>query len=706
MLRYRLIAMGLLALSALWYIPQVARAQQKIDPAKVTIVRDTYGVPHIYGKTDAETAYGFAWAHAEDDFATIQRSLLAARGRLGEVDGKEGVLFDFFSGFLSSREYVAQHYETDLQPETRAYLEGYVQGLNDYAAAHPEEILLKDALPFTPQDVCVGYCTSLWLFCGAGRSLQKIAKNEYREVLPEDVGSNAMALNKNKTEDNSVMLANNSHQPLEGRFSWYEAHLVSEQGMNVMGGVFPGGASIFLGTSPNHAWAHTFNYNDYCDTYKLTLNPKNKDEYWFDGKWLPLTKRKIKLKVKLFGGIKITVKRTVYETVYGPAMKNKYGIFAVRVPRENVIKSVEQWLQMGKAQNLDGFMKALRLDGLPMWNIVYADREQNIYYISQGHYPVRNPKYNWENVLPGDTSATLWTEIVPFDQRPQYLNPECGYVFNANNSPATATCPDLNLRPDQVKHLVGFQTIETNRGLRLLELFSQDDKISWEEFLDIKYDLNYPKGQIVDKLLDTPRQLDAQQYPDIADALEALRTWNMNAGVDNRQAALFLLMFHSLTEDYKFSRFDLAMGKQPPVDYWVGVIRNAKSYLMKNFNKIDIALGEVQRHIRGKVSMPIGGLPDVLAAMTSKPYEKTQFFRANNGDSFIQLVQFLPDGTQRIQTVNAYGASNHPDSKHYTDQMELFTQQKTKPMTFDKAQILQNAERVYTPAEAVLKPYR
>ena len=332
----------------------------QINPQDVTIARDSFGVPHIFGKTDADAAYGLAWAHSEDDFKNIQYNVLSGKNMLGRVLGKEGVLFDFGLQFLNIDSTVEANYEKDISLEYKKVLLGYVQGLNDYAKAHPEEILYKKAFPVTELDLLKGSVLQTSLMAGVGLSLKSIKENRIHEFYAiNEVGSNAMAIAPNKTEDGKTWLAINSHQPLEGRFAWYEAHIQSEEGWDIIGGLFPGGTTIFVGTNKYLGWAHTVNYHSFGDVYKMEINPKNKKQYKYDGEWRNFGKRIVKLKVKV-AGIRIGVKKKVLLTEYGPTYKNKEGLYAIRFPSYNDIRATDQWFQMNKATNFNEFEAAVK----------------------------------------------------------------------------------------------------------------------------------------------------------------------------------------------------------------------------------------------------------------------------------------------------------------------------------------------------------
>jgi len=354
---------------------------------------------------------------------------------------------------------------------------------------------------------------------------------------------------------------------------------------------------------------------------------------------------------------------------------------------------------MNKAQTFEEFKKALEIRGVASLNIVYADREDNIYYLSNGNLPKRNGNYNWREVLPGDTSATLWGgSLIPLDSLPQVLNPDCGWVFNTNNTPYSASdCAD-NLKETALNKIMGFQGegLENNRSARFLELISQYDTLSYEDFKRIKYDRQYPTTMTLPTAtnLEDLMHLDPAKYPDISDAIELLTKWDRKTYADNSTAPLFILTW-MFTDEIRKSEDRVFRGSTVTTHDCVEGIRRAKAYLLKHYNQLEIPLGQMQKHQRGTVSLPLGGAPDVLAAMYSRKGEDG-ILVSRAGDSYIELVRFGLEGTE-IESVNAYGSSAKPGTEHYTSQMEYFAGQKLKKMSLDKEVVLEEAVSIYSP---------
>lgn len=674
---------------------------QTVDPKNVTIIRDSLGVPHIHGKTDADAAYGLAYAHSEDNFAEIQEAIMAGKGLLGSYKGKDGVLFDFGLQFLNIDSLVDARFELDLSPAFRAVLAGYAQAVNDYATQHPKEVILKKTFPVTAKDLVKSSTLSVSLMAGLGMGLKAVNENRIEEILGANeietgTGSNALAVAPEKMDDGRSYLLVNSHQPIERRFAWYEVHVMSDEGWNCVGGLFPGGSSVFVGSNPNLGWAHTFNYHQFGDIYKLELNPKNKNQYKYNGEWRNFYIRKVKLKVKVIG-LKIPVTRKVKTCAYGPVFENKYGSWAFRFAAYHDIRATEQWFLMNKAKNFGEFTKAMKMQAVPLFNTVYADKDGNIMLHSGGKVPKRDPKLNWKAPITANTSDYRWTDILDYGQLPHVENPECGYVYNANNTPLECTGDSCNWN----EYFPGLQTFMYNRGERFKYLMESHKGKFTEEDLDrIKYDFSYHPDGIYEKKFAALYNLDETKYPDIADAIQKLKKWDRRGNVDNTDAALAMVT-HDFLRLAANAPFAIYMVRQAYLDEETAVeaLRKAKKLLLKTHGTLDVPLGDVQRLIRGDKSLPAHGLREVPRATDTKLHDKKKgVYKVTGGDGYIQVARFGKDGVE-VRSINALGASNHPDSPHYNDQMEMFTNHQYRQIYFEKDKLEQSAERIYHPGE-------
>ena len=656
------------------------KAFSQINPVNITIARDSFGVPHIFAPTDPEVAYGLAWAHAEDDFATLQLVVLSGKAKLGTSLGKKGAEGDYVINLLRIRKTVEEQWNT-LSPDFLALIKGYTEGLNAYAKAHPKEVIYKKAFPFDEKDYMTAVVFSTSLFCGIDQALPQILGGKVA-TLPgfNPQGSNAFAMNSTKTTTGESFLAINAHQPQEGPVAFYEAHLQSEQGWNMLGGLFPGGCLIFHGTNEHLGWAHTVNYQDKIDVYQLEINPANKNQYKFDGEWINLEEHKAKLKVK---GIPITIGKKIYWSKYGATVKTDKGVFSLRVPATMDIKALEEWYRMNKAKNFTEFYKAISMTSLPMFNIMYADRYDTIFYVSNGKMPRRNPDttYHWKSTLPGNTSATLWTEFKPVGELPQYVNPASGYLFNTNHAPFLATDTKFNLDRNKFDKNDGYETYHNNRSQRVTELIN-GDRVDYATFKRIKFDQQLPRELKYIYGIDSMLNLSVNDHPDLRDVITHLQSWDRKAVISSKGAAVFLLVY-----DYVSKKMAGAPARQLTKAESLETYQYVNDYMMKNFGKTDLVLGDVQKLVRGEDVRPAWGLPDVLTAAYTEIY-KDGMRKVNSGDAYICFVRYPKNGGfPIIESVNTFGASMHKDSPHYKDQMTIFQNHQTTQMTMNKLDI-------------------
>ena len=665
-----------------------------INVDKINIARDSFGVPHIFAPTDPEVAYGIAWAHAEDDFTTIQTLLLTGKGQLATYLGKKGAPVDFVVGLLNTKATV-QAQIGQMDPKFLALIKGYLMGLEAYANAHPKEVLNKHVFPITIEEYLSATVFSVAVFCGVDKTLPKILNGSIPQLAGfTGEGSNTFAIHANKSTTGENMLVINAHQPIEGATAFYEAHLQSEEGWNILGGLFPGAPLIFHGVTPNLAWAHTVNFQDKIDVFQLQTDKSHPGEYKVDDNWLPLQKRRIKLKIK---GVPFPIFKTVYNSIYGPTVATPDGqYFSMRLPSLMDAGAMQQWYDMNKATNFTSFKKALEQNHLPMFNIMYADNKDTIFYISNGKMPYRNTdtSYHWNSTVPGNTMATLWTKFKPLSELPQQLNPASGYLFNTNHSPFLATDAQYNLDPKKYDVNDGYETYHNNRSQRAKDLMDPLNKISYADIKRIKFDRSlpakilYPYGFTADSMF----LVDENNYPALANIITTLKKWDHAAVAESKGAAIYNIAYYLVPQVMEGRKNDKLTIQEAVVVY-----EKIDEYLKKNFGRTDIVLGDLQKLVRGDESWPQGGMPDVLAAVMSESY-KNGTRKMNSGDAYINIVRFPKDGSlPHIESINTFGASMHKESPHFADQRAMYQAQVLKPMTLDKNIVLKNAEKVYHP---------
>lgn len=658
----------------------------------VRILRDEWGVPHIFGRTDPDVAFGLAYAHAEDDFLTIQQALLAARGQLASVYGKDAAPNDYMVHLLRIWDVVHARYAEDLSPEVQAICEAYAAGLNRFAALHPNSAL-PGIFPVSGKDVVAGSVHKSPLFFGLEKTLAELLGPERAQPVSSrstGLGSNSFAVSPLRSADGQTFLLVNSHQPWQGPVTWYEAHLHSQEGWDAVGGLFPGMPVVTHGHNRHLGWAFTVNKPDLVDVYVLETNPENPNQYRFDGQWLDLEVRPAPITVKLWGRLRWTVTEEVLWSVYGPVLRQPHGTYAVRYAGQGAIGIYDQLFRMNKARDLAEWQAALRSPGLPMFNVTYADDQGNIYYLYNGLIPLRSEDYDWSLYLPGNTSETLWTEYLPFDQLPQVLNPASGFVQNCNSTPFRTTTGSGNPKPTDFSPSLGIETDMTNRALRALELFSADQSVTEDDFHRYKYDTAYSPAGDMPRYV---RQLLAAPLPDepqVQAALELVRNWDMEADADDRTMALIVWTLQSLDfpEPEELDPAGLASAFAKTVDTF-----------LENYGRVDVPWPEVNRLRRGTVDLGLIGGPDLLHAVYGSTSDDGRLIGAQ-GDSLVMLITWDKAGQVHSRSIHQYGtATLDAASPHYADQAPLFAARELKPVWLDETEIRNHLEREYRPGE-------
>lgn len=650
-----------------------------VRPRHVTITRDRWGVPHINGRSDADVAYGIAIAHAEDDFRNLEEVLAAVRGRAGAITGEEGAKIDFAGQLIGAEATAAAHY-TDLSPATRALVEAYAQGLNDYAAKHPGELRLQGLFPVTGRDVVAGFVLRAPFFYGLDRPLGALVegKDPPRDSGPPDErGSNAFAVTARRSDDATTRLVINSHQPWEGGVTWWELVVRSDEGWHFAGANFPGAPFPLLGHNEHLGWANTVNRPDLIDIYKLTLDDSG-TRYRLDGQWLKLESRRIWLRVKL-GPLVLPIPRTVHRSAHGPVIVNAKGAFAIRYAGIGDVRQVEQYYRLNKARNFAEWQAAMAMQAVPGTNFVYADRAGHIAMVYNALFPQRAPGFDWQGVLPGDTSKTLWTRYLPWRADPMVIDPASGWVANSNNTPFVATAPADNLNASAFPAEMGIETYRTNRMQRFQELFAgSNGPISRAALLRIKFDKGYSRASWAGRWLAAVQAVDTSNAPDLAAAQKLLATWEWT--LDGQGAADSLataVLAGAAREAYRGDPLPPAGPK----------LREAVDRLQSTFGRLDVPLGDFQRLRRGTVDLPLYGGPDALRAVYGDKGADGRRV-ANNGDGFIMIVEWPAGGRVRSQSIHQFGAATiRTGSPHYADQSALFAAERFKSVDFGAAPV-------------------
>lgn len=687
--------------------PGAAELSAASEAYDVEIIRDNWGVPHIFGETDADAAFGVAYAHAEDDFETIQEVVAATRGDLASYRGAGAAPTDYLVALLDVWGTIEDRYSEDVPADVKAIADAYAAGLNLYASQNPDATWAGLA-PFTGEDVIAGFIFKTPLFYGLDETLLGLfgdertaqialdpnGEREAWHVSPKSAaerGSNAFAIAPARSGDGATRLMINSHQPMTGPVAWWEAHLVTEEGLDITGGLFPGTPLILHGFNRDLGWANTVNKPDLSDVYLLTINPENDRQYWLDGAWRDFEVETAEIRVRLWGPFAFTARRDVLRSVHGPVIEADHGTYAIRYAGMGEIRQLEQYYRLNRATDHAQFMEAMSMNALPSINYIYADRSGTISFIHNGQYPMRDDAWDWSADLPGDRSDLVWQGYRPFSSVPVLTNPETGFIFNANNTPLAATDGPDNLRASDFPQSMGLQGNHTNRSLRVMELTGTGALIDEERLLSIKFDTAYAAGSQADRVVTAVLSMDWSGDPRLEEAARHLAAWDRRMDVENRHAALGgLTVMREITQ-----QFTGIPAPSPETAF-----REAVDYLYTHHGRIDPAWGELNRLVRGDLSLPVDGGPDTLRAIYPAAIGEDGYLSATAGDTWIALVTWSETGEMSAQMVHQFGSATlDTQSPHYADQAVLFAAQEWRRALLDRADIEANASRTYRPQE-------
>ena len=718
------IILALFIIFAIIFFYKTSEANKNFDPESFIktsndysyqINRDIYGVPHITGIKDKDAAFGFGFAQTEDDYENIEFVIKMARGELSDfnispdslislfniisgsgdimenISAIEGVELDYLVKFLNTED-TALRLKKTVDPKILMYLKGYADGINYWAALNSNKID-KSLFPVTENDLLTGMIFRMPLFYGLDYHIDQLVKlmsdDNEQVVLQNELsnnklvaaikshfkpsGSNAFAISKKRSADDDTMLVINSHQPLTGPVAWYEAHIKSDEGLNIMGGTFPGSPFIHVGFNEYLGWGATVNQPDLADIYELTINPENENQYLLDGSWKNLKVVKQEFKVKIFGPFNITYPLDMYFSDHGPVMKNGQKAYALRYVGMNDANQASAWLKMNKATNFNEWQDSLKMQQIASLNLVYADKEDNIFFVHNMKSPIRDFDYDWKSIIPGDKSNLIWSEFYTYEEIPKILNPDSGYIYSTNQSPFFVTDLNDNLKEENFPITMGFQSRITNRAHRAYELLDVDKKISWENLdrykHDNKFSINSRQYKFLQKIFSynftEDRLIAAQNF---------LKNWNLGTDNENMHAAFGVCIVAPewLAEIKKESQPD-------PIK----IFKDCVNEFEKNFNQLGVKWSEISFLERGKKMLPVQGGPDVLRAIYS-PRSEDGILKAVAGDGLYIYVNWDKLGQQSSTSVHQFGASTSvKESPHYDDQMELFVNEELKETFFN-----------------------
>lgn len=672
----------------------------------VTIYRDRFGVPHLYGPTDASVAFGLAWAQAEDNFEHLEDNFIRSLGRGAEVHGEATLQDDKIARALEIPRLSREEYER-ASPRMRALYDAYAAGLNLFLERRPETKprLLRHFEPWYPlalmrfkyyQGEFIGYA-------GLNPGDLRVTVEDQPAERPQ--GSNAWAVAPAKSASGRALLLINPHVSFLGVGQYYEAHVHSDEGLNFSGVGRYGLPLLYMGHNEALGWAHTDDYPDFGDLYLETFDdPGRPLSYRYGNEHRTAVEWSEEVRVKTADGVQ-TRRFTFRKTHHGPILSEQDGKpVAVRLAKLEEGGWLDQWYEMNRARSLGEFKEALRRGAIPYMNITYADRDGNIFYVYNGAVPRRSTKFDWRRPVDGSDPETEWQGYHSFDELPQLTNPASGFVQNCNSSPF-ATTSEGNPDPARFPAYMIGPEIDNPRARVSKRILTSQERFSFDEWARAAVDTRVLTAEeSLPELFAEWEKLgreDAPRAEALAPLVAELKAWDHVSRVDSPGMTLFAEWFGRLR--------DLPQGNQEP---WsrVRTLEEVRKELERDWGTWRVAWGDLNRLQRthwsgsepfsdGRPSLAVPGGPGWLGIVfnfyTVRPGAPEKRHYGRYGNSYVSVVELGP--TVKARSIVYFGQSGDPASPHFLDQAPLYVRGELKPAWFTLEEIRANLERAYHP---------
>lgn len=703
----------------------------KLQAKEVTIITDNYGIPHIYGKTDANAVFGLMYTQCEQNFARVERNYLEVFGRLAEVEG-ESMIYEDLQMQLIYDTVAAKNDYAKSPAWLKKLLNAFADGVNYYLYKHPEvkPAVFKRFEPWFPLMYTDGSISATQM----GGITERDTRSLYASNNPPSVsnrsrpfdftesklaGSNGFAIAPSRTANRNSILYINPHVTFYFRT---EVHMVSEEGLNVYGAATWGNFFIYQGFNAHCGWMHTSSYADVADLYNEKIVKKDQVYYYeFDGKLKPVQSKKIIIRYKKDSGIE-EMPVLAYYTHHGPVMGSREGTWLSLKERNRSLEALQQsWLRT-KANTFADFKKIMDLRSNNSNNTVYADDQKNIAYWHGNFVPVRDKKLNWDLPVDGTTSATEWKGTHTLNEIIHLYNPASGWIQNCNSTPFASSGSSSPKKENYPAYMAADE--QNWRGVNAARLLSKYDDITLDQIIEIGYNRYLSAFEVL--LPELFKAFDALPSTDSSKqnmklAVEILKNWDRYSGVSSIATTLAIEWASRLSPKAPSPKTDREatnhvatinwLAKNIPANEKIDLFKQTLADLEKRFGTWRVAWGDVNRFQRNKQStnsnfsdhewsLPVGLASaswGSLPSFNGRRFSNTDKRYGISGNSFIAAVEF--GKKLKAKTIMTGGESFDPASPHFTDQAEGFITGKFKVIHFYKEDVLKHAVKSYHPGE-------
>lgn len=704
---------------------EVNRFEQQAQ--QVTIIRDNWGIPHIYGKTDANTVFGLLYAQCEDDFKRVEMNYIEKLGRMAEIKGEAELYNDLQIRLLiDTTEAIADYKKAE--PWLKKLLNAYADGINYYLYKHPEvkPALITRFKPWFPllwTDGSIGAISTADATISELKNFYSGDKVTYTDA-PKDpemqTGSNGFAVSPSRTASGNAMLYINPHVTFYFR---PEVQVVSQEGLNAYGAVTWGQFFVYQGFNPYCGWMHTSSAVDVADLYAEKIVKKgDKLFYEYDKQLKPVKEKKIAVRF-LQGGQLQTKVFTTYFTHHGPVVaKRDDKWMSLKSFNRSMVSLIQSWKRT-KAKGFDDFKKVMDLKANTSNNTVFADNKGNIAYWHGNYIPVRDKKLNWSKPVDGTTSATEWKGLHTVDETVHSYNPVNGWLQNCNSTPFTVAGINSPKKENYPAYMA--PDGENFRGVNAARVLENTKDLTVDKLIAAGYD-NYLSAfeVLVPALVKSfEKNVSTQDslYVILAEPVAVLKNWDYRTSESSVPTTLAIEWAQKLggeiqkiyidegeadqvTRTKKFAEVATPAQLLSPLAQTIKELKNKFGTWQKpwgEINRFQRISGEIQgKYDDAQESIPMGyasALWGMLPSYNSRTYPNTKKRYGVSGNSFICAVEFGP--RIKAKSLLAGGESGDPASKHFKDQAEMYTKGQFKDVLFYKEDVLKNAEKTYNPGQ-------
>ncbi|HEY2854002.1 MAG TPA: penicillin acylase family protein [Gemmatimonadaceae bacterium] len=712
--------------------PTPERSRLEREARNVTITRDSWGIPHVHGKTDADAVFGLVYAQAEDDFNRVETNFINAMGRLAEAEGEREIYRDLRMKLFIDPDTLKAQYASS--PEwLKALMNGWADGLNYYLQTHPD---VKPrvighfepwmALSFSEGsiggDIERVNLDRLEAFYGnhpeaEGRTSGTDEEDEREMGIPnEPTGSNGVAIAPANTVDHHALLLINPHTSF---FFRAEVQVTSDEGLDAYGAVTWGQFFVYQGFNEHVGWMHTSSGVDAIDEYLETVE-KHGDKYFYKygNEWRPVTVSTITVPYKTGTGL-LSKSFAVYRTHHGPIIREQNGKWVAVRLMNSPEKALTQSYTRTKARDYKSFKQSMELHTNSSNNTIFADKDGDIAYFHGNFIPRRNPKFDWTKPVDGSDTATEWHGVLSVDETPHLLNPTSGWLYNSNNWPWSAAGASSPKRGDYPAY-VETGNEESWRGYHAIRVLSNRKNFSIAALRAAAYDSYLPAFEkMIPPLLASYDQLPASDplKAKLADQIAQLRAWDYRWGVASVPTSLAVFWGEEVTRRVApearrvgMSPDQYAIERATPQQR-LDALAAASDKLAADFGAWKTAWRDINRFQRltGDIvqpfndagpSTPVGFTSSrwgSLASFGARPYPGTKKWYGTSGNSFVAVVEF--GDSIRAIAVTAGGESGHAGSPHFNDEAQRYATGNLREVYFYPSQLKAHTEKVYHPGE-------